>query len=316
MRKKSQLLLPVACGLLAAFAIGCGPSKVAPPKVETGTPMTHAVATAPPTAAATVAPAATADSPSLPLTLADTASEAFAALQTADDPSEIPADQLTVGLLWTFQPTMLLLSMLFGGGDDASSDTGSMSQEGLAAILSGEADPDLASALLSVSDLPGYEAMIDETGSVDSADGPLSVALRLFGPADDSDMDAAMVSAIAIEIPSSAETGVEDLFKLLGGSGDCVQTMAGAVEPDPEGDVMTECRAFEVEGLGESAFGIHMFLQTSGTDFDGMSFDSYFFKRGSRAYAVHVNCMGTKACPLDALQLAKTVDERLNTVPN
>ncbi len=309
MRKNSQLLLPVACGLLAAFAIGCGPGKVAPPKVKTGTPMTDAVATALPTAAATVASAATAGPPSPPLTVTDTASEAFAALQTANDPSEIPADQLTVGLLWTFQPTLLLLGMLFGGSEDASSDTGSMSQEGLTAILSGEADPDVASALLSVSDLPGYEAMIDKTGNVASADGPLSVALRFFGPADDSDMDAAMVSAVAIDMPSSAEAGVENLFKLVGGSGDCVQGMAEAVEPDPEGDRMTECRAFEVDGLGESGVGIHMFLQTSG-DIEGISFDSYFFKRGSRAYAVHVNCMGTETCPLDALQLARTMDER------
>jgi hypothetical protein len=220
-----------------------------------------------------------------------------------------------------FSPISLLSGSLFSGAGAS----------GLPAA-SGEADPALKAALLTMEDLPSGYTELQPGGisfSFDTDQGSMSMAASMFvqGEAVDQFPDSMVMSAVMV---ASGELLEQSLSELQG------YTDTSELERQIEeamgsggnlfGISFKDLRVLDASDLGDGGVGLHMvmtmdleqFTQDFGASTppeaeflkDGLAFDMYVFGRGDHLLMVMSMWPGGGTAPLDARALAEVMDER------
>lgn len=241
----------------------------------------------------------------------------------ADDTTEAPvepADQPLAATLSLFEGLgpLGLLSGSLPVGQDGGTGLDSLS-------MGGDVDPALKEALLRQEDLPpGFSdaGAMDFSFSLPADEGSLQMAMTMFfeGDIESGDLDSMVMSA-AMQTPEPIP-----LEEFTGG----FEELGDLSSPDDEAlqDVLAESglefqdmRFFEVSGLGEAGFGMHMAMTFEGLYFeqvpsdnpfgDEVAFDAYLFVRGDQVLMLTVMWPDADAAaPVDAYALAEVMDGR------
>lgn len=225
------------------------------------------------------------------------------------------------GLEGALNPLSLLSGSLFSGGASA----------GLPAA-SGEADPSLKEALLTLEDLPpGYSDM--QPGgmsySFETDQGGMSMAASMFtkGEAVDEFPESMVMSAVVV---ASGDLLDESMGQLERYSDSAelereIRDALGGGEAMPGID-FKDLRVLDASDLGDGGVGLHMvmtmdleqFAEEFGAsmppeaDFlkEGLAFDMYVFARGDHMLMVMSMWPGGGSAPVDARALAELMDGR------
>ena len=213
---------------------------------------------------------------------------------------------------------MLLMSwMAFGGEEGEGLGSG---LETLDKVISGEADAELSSILISLNDLPPeYYSMYDRSGEFTTSPDRQKIALRWFMSADPAsepipDEVITMVSTVAVRVPRGVQPELKTKLKELKATNDCLLE-GGQPEPGDEEDGITECRVSEVEDLGSVGIAIQMIMASDG-DAGDTYMESYLFERGGGVYALHISWTNGDISGVDGLALAKIMDGRAQKISN
>jgi len=234
---------------------------------------------------------------------------------TAESPSD------GSGLEGALNPFSLLSSSMFSGGASA----------GLPAA-SGEADPSLKAALLTLEDLPPGYSDLQPGGmsfSFDTDQGSMSMAASMFtkGETADEFPESMVMSAVVVVSGDLLEQSLGELQRYTD-SAELEREMEKALGSGqvPAGISFKDVRVLDASGLGEGGVGLHMVMtmdmrqlaQQFGAsmppeaDFlkEGLAFDMYVFGRGDHILMVMSMWPGGGSGPVDARALAEVMDGR------
>lgn len=232
-------------------------------------------------------------------------------------PEAVLDDGALGGVLY---PLSMLTSSLFSGAGPS----------GLPAAT-GEADPSLKAALLSLDDLPpGYDVM--EPGemsfSFEMDEGSMSMAMSTFSQGDEvvgfpeSFPESIVISAV---IAGSGELMDQSLAELkrYADSGDLEREIEEALGPAGLfGIGFDEVEVLDASGLGDGGIGLHMVMTMDLEEFglpmppdadflsEGLAFDVYVFGRGDHMLMLMSMWSGSGPAPVDAGSLAELMDAR------
>ena len=229
------------------------------------------------------------------------------------------------GLEGALNPFSLLSGSLFSAGGTA----------GLPAVT-GQADPSLKPALLTLEDLPPGYTDLQPGGmsfSFDTDQGSMSMAVSMFtkGEAADALPEATVMSGVVAMSGDLAEQWRAD-FERRGDPAELereIQNALGAGQAMPGID-LKDVRVLDASGLGEGGIGLHMvmtmdlqaFAEGFGAEMDedmppeadmlkeGVAFDMYVFARGDHMLMVMSMWPGGGSGPVDARALAEVMDGR------
>jgi hypothetical protein len=245
---------------------------------------------------------------------------------TAPEPTAVPEatpETTSDGGLFggTLSPLSLLTGSMFSGGE-----------AGALPAASGEADPSLKAALLTLDDLPeGYTEMLPGgmNLSFGTGQGGMSMAANMFAKGEQTDQfpESMVMSAALLPSDDLMQQTVDelqryndtaqlenDMQKVLGSSGNVF------------GMSFKDLRVLDASDLGDGGLGMHMVMtmdlsqlaqQFGGSappeaDFlkDGIAFDMYVFARGDHLLMVMSMWPGSGQAPVDARALAEVMDDR------
>jgi hypothetical protein len=233
---------------------------------------------------------------------------------TAESPSDVGA----VG--GALNPFSLLSSSMFSGGGTA----------GLP-VASGEADPALKAALLTLDDLPPGYADLQPGGmsfSFDTDQGSMSMAASMFtkGEAADQFPESMVMSAVVLASGDLMEQSLGQLQRYTDSAElerEIEDAMGGGTMP---GIDFEDLRVLDASDLGDGGVGLHMvmtmdleqFAQEFGASMppeaeflkEGLAFDMYVFARGDHMLMVMSMWPGGGPAPVDARALAEVMDGR------
>jgi len=237
---------------------------------------------------------------------------------TAESPSDGSA------LEGALNPFSLLSGSLFSAGGPS----------GLPAAT-GEADPSLKAALLTLEDLPAGYAALGPGGmsfSFDTDQGSMSMAASMFtkGEAADEFPGSMIMSGVVVASGDLLEQSLGELqrYKDPAELEREIQNALGAGQAMP-GIGLKDLRVLDASGLGEEGVGLHMVmtmdLEQLGEEFgasmppeadflkEGLAFDMYVFGRGDHLLMVMSMWPGDGPAPLDIRALAEVMDTRAET---
>ena len=245
---------------------------------------------------------------------------------TAVAPTAVPeatAESTSDGGLFggALSPLSLLTGSMFSGGET----------EGLSAA-SGEADPSLKAALLTLEDLPsGYAALGpgEMNFSYSTDQGGMSMMASMFakGEATDEFPESMVMSAAVLASGDLLQQTVDELQR-YNDSAELERQMQEALGSSGNlfGIAFKDLRVLDASGLGDGGLGLHMVMtmdlsqlgEQFGTsmppeaDFlkDGIAFDMYVFARGDHMLMVMSMWPGSGQAPVDARALAEVMDGR------
>jgi len=234
---------------------------------------------------------------------------------TAESPSD------GSGLEGALNPFSLLSGSLFSAGGPS----------GLPAA-SGEADPSLKEALLTLEDLPAGYSDLQPGGmsfSFDTDQGSMSMAESMFtkGEAVDQFPESMVMSGVVVVSGDLLEQSMGELQRYTD-SAELereIRDALGGGETMPGID-FKDLRVLDASDLGDGGVGLHMvmtmdleqFAQEFGAsmppeaDFlkEGLAFDMYVFARGDHMLMVMSMWPGGGSAPVDARALAEVMDGR------
>jgi hypothetical protein len=234
---------------------------------------------------------------------------------TAESPSD------GSGLEGALNPFSLLSGSLFSSAASA----------GLPAA-SGEADPSLKEALLTLEDLPAGYSDMQPGGmsfSFDTDQGSMSMAASMFtkGEAADEFPESMVMSGVVVVSGDLLEQSMGELQRYTD-SAELereIRDALGGGETMPGID-FKDLRVLDASDLGDGGVGLHMvmtmdmeqFAQEFGAsmppeaDFlkEGLAFDMYVFVRGDHMLMVMSMWPGGGSAPVDARALAEVMDGR------
>jgi len=232
---------------------------------------------------------------------------------------ELPSDGSALGD--ALNPFSLLSGSLFSSG-------------GLAGMpaASGEADPSLKAALLTLGDLPaGYTELLPGgmSFSFDTDQGSMSMAASIFtqGEATDQFPESMVMSAVMVASGDLLEQSLSELQSYSGTSEleSQIQEALGSGD-NLFGISFKDLRVLDASGLGEGGVGLHMVMnmdlgqlaQQFGESVppeaefmkEGLAFDMYVFVRGDHMLMVMTMWPGGGSAMIDARALAEVMDAR------
>jgi hypothetical protein len=236
--------------------------------------------------------------------------------------AESPSDGGALG--GAINPFSLLSSSMFSGGGTA----------GLP-VASGEADPALKAALLTLEDVPPGYTDLQPGGmsfSFDTDQGSMSMAASMFtkGEAADEFPESMVMSAVVVVSGDLLDQSLGQLQRYTD-SAELEREIENAMGSGqiPPGISFEDVRALDASGLGEGGVGLHMvmtmdlgqFAQEFGASMPpeaeflekGLAFDMYVFVRGDRMLMVMSMWPGGGPAPVDARALAEVMDGRAAT---
>jgi len=247
---------------------------------------------------------------------------AVAPTSVPEPTAESPSDGGVLG--GALNPFSLLSGSLFSAGGPS----------GLPAAT-GEADPSLKAALLTLEDLPAGYSDLQPGGmsfSFDTDQGSMSMAASMFtkGEAADEFPESMIMSGVVVASGDLLEQSVGELQRYndpaelerqiqeaLGSSGNLF------------GISIKDLRVLDASGLGEEGVGLHMVMTMDlgqlseefgasmppEADFlkEGLAFDMYVFGRGDHVLMVMSMWPGDGPAPLDIRALAEVMDTRAET---
>ena len=251
-----------------------------------------------------------------------------AATAVVEEPTALPEPTVESesegGLLGGALNPFSLLSLGSGGGS-----------EGLTANT-GEADPALKAALLTLEDLPpGYSEPVPGgmSFSMETGEGNMDMAASMFvkGESMDAFPEAMVMSgvvAVSGDLMEEARAEIERYGDGAELEREIQEAMGGA--DNLFGVSLKDVRVLDASGLGEAGLGLHMVMSMDlealaegfGADMDeplppeadvlkeGIAFDMYVFVRGERVLMVMSMWPGEGPAPVDALDLAEIMDDR------
>jgi hypothetical protein len=245
---------------------------------------------------------------------------------TAPEPTAVPeatAESTSDGGLFggALSPLSLLTGSMFSGGET----------QGLPAA-SGEADPSLKAALLTLEDLPsGYAPMGpgEMNFSYSTDQGGMSMMASMFskGEATDQFPESMVMSAAVLASGDLLQQTVDELQR-YNDTAELERQMQEALGSSGNmfGISFKDLRVLDASGLGDGGLGLHMVMsmdlsqlaqQFGGSmppeaDFlkDGIAFDMYVFVRGDHLLMVVSMWPGSGPAPVDARNLAEVMDGR------
>jgi hypothetical protein len=218
-------------------------------------------------------------------------------------------------------PFSLLSSSMFSGGASA----------GLPAA-SGEADPALKAALLTLEDLPPAYTDLQPGGmsfSFETDQGSMSMVASMFakGEATDQFPESMVMSAVVVASGDLLQQSLGQLQRYTD-SAEVEREIENALGSGqvPPGISFEDVRVLDASDLGDGGVGLHMVMTMDleqftqqlgasmppGADFlkDGLAFDMYVFGHGDHMLMVMSMWPGGGAAPIDARALAKVMDGR------
>jgi hypothetical protein len=221
-------------------------------------------------------------------------------------------------------PFSLLSSSMFSGGETA----------GLPAVT-GEADPSLKGALLTLADLPPGYTDLQPGGmnfSFETGQGSMSMAASMFakGEAVDKFPESMVMSAVVLASGDLMEQSLAQLQRYTD-SAELEREIENALGSGqvPPGIGFEDVRVLDASGLGDGGVGLHMvmtvdlgqFAQQFGgsmppeADFlkEGLAFDMYVFVRGDHILMVMDMWPADGPAPVDARGLGEVMDARAAT---
>jgi hypothetical protein len=225
-------------------------------------------------------------------------------------------------------PLSLMSGSLFSG--DGSS--------GLPAVT-GEADPSLKAALVTLEDLPpGYSELMPGgmSFSFETDEGGMSMAASMFslGEAVDEFPESMVMSGVVLASGDLLEQSLDELQRYNDPAEleREIENALGAGQAMP-GIGLKDLQVLDASGLGEEGIGLHMvmsmdlqaFAEGFGAEMDedmppeadflkeGLAFDMYVFGRGDHLLMVMVMWPGDGPAPLDIRALAEVMDTRAET---
>lgn len=191
----------------------------------------------------------------------------------------------------------------------------------------GEADPSLKAALLTLEDLPvGYSELVPGgmSFSMETGEGIMDMAASMFseGGAADTFPESMVMSAVMAGSGDLLDQSLGELQRYTG-SGDLEREIQEAMGPsDMMGVHFDDVRVLDASGLGEGGFGLHMVMTMDMEEWgvpvppdaqflrEGMAFDMYVFLRGDHVLMVMSMWPGSGPAPVDAAGLAEVMDGR------
>jgi hypothetical protein len=233
--------------------------------------------------------------------------------------AESPSDGSALG--GALNPFSLLSGSLFSG-------TG---PSGLPAS-SGEADPALKAALLTLEDLPPGYADLQPGGmsfSFETDQGSMSMAASMFTKGESADQfpESMVMSAVVAASGDLLEQSLGELRRYTDPAEleREIENALGAGQV-PQGIGIEDVRVLDASGLGEGGVGLHMVMtmdlgqlaEEFGASMppeaeflkEGLAFDMYVFARGDRLLMVMSMWPGAGPSPLDIRALAEVMDQR------
>ena len=246
----------------------------------------------------------------------------------AEEPTALPEPTVESesdgGLLGGALNPLNLLSLGSGGGS-----------EGLPAG-SGEADPALKAALLTLEDLPpGYSEPMPGgmSYSMETGEGKMDMAASMFwqGGAADTFPESMVMSAAVLMSGDLMEQSLAEIERYGDGAElerEIQEAMGGA--DNLFGVSFKDVRVLDTSGLGEAGLGLHMVMSMDleqlaegfGAEIEeqvppevellkeGIAFDMYVFVRGEHVLMVMSMWPGEGPAAVDALDLAELMDGR------
>jgi hypothetical protein len=222
-------------------------------------------------------------------------------------------------------PLNLLSGSFFSGGGSSE----------LPAVT-GEADPALEAALLTLEDLPpGYSEPMPGgmSFSMDTGEGKMDMAASVFSVGGEGDTfpESMVMSAVILMPGDLMEQSLAEIERYGDGAElerEIQNAMGGA--DNLFGVAFKDVRVLDASGLGEAGLGLHMVMsmdlkqltEALGAETDqqlppeaellkdGIAFDMYVFVRGDHALMVMSMWPGPGPAPVDALDLAGLMDDR------
>jgi hypothetical protein len=260
----------------------------------------------------------------------DNDSAPLAATAVVEEPTALP--EATVesesdgGLLGgALSPLNLLSGSFFSGGGSSELPA-----------ASGEADPALKAALLTLEDLPpGYSELMPGgmSFSMETGEGKMDMAASVFSEGGEADTfpESMVMSGVVLMSGDLMEESLAEIERYGDGAQlerELQEAMGGA--DNLFGVSFKDVRVLDASGLGEAGLGLHMVLSMDlqqlaegfGAEIDeqvppevdllkeGIAFDMYVFVRGDHALMVMSMWPGEGPAPVDALDLAKLMDDR------
>jgi hypothetical protein len=234
---------------------------------------------------------------------------------TAESPSDGGAVQ---GAL---NPFSLLSGPLFSGAGPSGLPAGT-----------GEADPSLKAAVLTLEDLPPGYTDLQPGGmsfSFETDQGSMSMAASMFvqGEAADEFPESMVMSAVVLASGELLEQSLGELQRYTN-TGDLEREIQNALGGGqvPPGISFKDLRVLDASDLGDGGVGLHMvmtmdleqFAQQFGASMppeaeflkEGLAFDMYVFGRGDHLLMVMSMWPGGGTAPVDARALAEVMDAR------
>ena len=234
---------------------------------------------------------------------------------TAESPSD------GSGLEGALNPFSLLSGSLFSAGGPS----------GLPAA-SGEADPSLKAALLTLEDLPPGYADLQPGGmsfSFDTDQGSMSMAESMFtkGEAADEFPESMVMSGVVVVSGDLLEQSMGELQRYTD-SAELEREIENALGSGqvPAGISFKDVRVLDASDLGDGGVGLHMVMTMDlgqlGQEFgasmppeadflkEGLAFDMYVFGRGDHILMVMSMWPGGGSGPVDARALAEVMNAR------
>ena len=212
------------------------------------------------------------------------------------------------GVKSAFEPLSLLTGPVFSG-------------QNFDALGTEAPDPELEALLLASGDLPsGYMSVISFGNTVDSEQGPMTMATRMFvgGSIQSAEVgEMVMTAAIAASPEALAEfdSGINELDGL---TVDDLKDLMGS--SDMMGVTFKEFEVLDAAGVGDAAFGMHMVMDMGelagseggmGAYADGIGFDMFISRHGDILLMTMVMWPSAQPSSLDALALLKVMDSRV-----
>jgi len=254
-----------------------------------------------------------------------------AATAVVEEPTALPEPTVESesggGLLGSALNPLNLLSLGSGGGS-----------EGLTANT-GEADPALKAALLTLEDLPpGYSEPVPGgmSFSMETGEGNMDMAASMFvkGESMDAFPEAMVMSGVVAVSGDLMDESLAEIERYGDGAElerEIQEAMGGA--DNLFGMSFKDVRVLDASGLGEAGLGLHMVMSMDlealaegfGAEIDeaappeldvlkeGIAFDMYVFVRGEHVVMVMSMWPGEGPAPVDALDLAELMDGRADT---
>jgi hypothetical protein len=210
--------------------------------------------------------------------------------------------------------------------------------EGLPAVT-GEGDPSLKAALVTLEDLPpGYSELMPGgmSSSFETDEGSMSMAASMFtqGEVLDEFPESMIMSGVVLASGDLLEQSLDELQRYNDPAEleREIEDALGAGQAMP-GIGFEDLRVLDASGLGDGGIGLHMVMSMDmeaiaegfGAEMDedmppeadflkeGIAFDMYVFARGDHMLMVMSMWPGDGSAPLDIRALAEVMDTRAET---